>query len=47
MVRNNYSESNQVIITKHWLKRIYIIEGLVASILALGCVWVFAQVIAA
>lgn len=47
MVRTNPSNPNQVIVAKHWLRRIYIIEGVVASVLALGCVWVFTQVIAA
>lgn len=45
MVRKNPDNPDQVIIAKHWLKRIYIIEGVVASVLALGCVWVFAQAV--
>lgn len=43
MVRKNIRDVDQTIISKHWLKRIYIIEAVCASLLALGCIWVFAQ----
>lgn len=47
MVRTNPNDPNRVTVAKHWLRRIYIIEGIVASALALGCVWVFAQALTA